>query len=170
MLLTRKVLPGMLERDRGHIVNISSLAGKSSLPFQAPYAATKSALIMFTHTLRAELVDTKVGCSVVCPGFVADDGMYADMSERTGVSVPQFLAVSKPKKVADAVIKAIRQNSAELIVNPAPMRPMIAASQLFPDVAPRLMKAMGVTNLARRVVTAQSEQEGPEVEPLPDDG
>ncbi len=150
MLLTRKVLPAMLEARRGHIVNIASLAGKASLPYQAPYATTKAALVMFTHTLRAELVDTGVGCSVVCPGFVADEGMYADMQRSTGVSVPGFLAVSKPSKVAEAVIKAIKQNSAELIVNPTPMRGVIAMSQLFPDVAPRIMKMIGVTSMARR--------------------
>src|SRR4029077_11909614 len=71
MLLTRKLLPGMLRRERGHIVNIASLAGKGGFPYQAPYATTKARLIMFTHMLRTELIDSPVGCSVVCPGFVA---------------------------------------------------------------------------------------------------
>jgi len=168
MLLTRKLLPGMLRRERGHIVNIASLAGKGGFPYQAPYASTKAALVMFTHVLRAELVDTPVGCSVVCPGFVADEGMYADMQRQTGVRASRLLGVSKPEKVAEAVVKAIKTNASELIVNPSPMRPVIAMAQLFPDVAPRVMKTFGVLRLARRVVAAQSaertEAEQPEVE------
>jgi short-subunit dehydrogenase len=164
MLLTRKVLPGMLRRERGHIVNISSLAGKGGFPFQAPYASTKAALIMFTHTLRQELVDTHIGCSVVCPGFVADEGMYADMQRKSGVKASRLLGVSKPEKVAEAVVKAIKTNASELIVNPAPMRPVLAMSQLFPDVAPRVAKTFGVISLARRVVAAQTQAEDPDVE------
>lgn len=164
MLLTRKVLPGMLRRERGHIVNVASLAGKGGFPYQAPYATTKAGLIMFTHMLRAELVDSPVGCSVVCPGFVADAGMYADMQRSSGISASRLLGVSKPEKVAAAVIKAIKTDAAELIVNPSPMRPVFAMSQLFPDAAPRIMKAFGVTALARRVVAAQSEAEETDVE------
>src|SRR5215469_11827143 len=53
MVLSRLVLPEMLSRKRGHIVNISSLAGKAGPAFQEPYAATKAGLIAFTASLRA---------------------------------------------------------------------------------------------------------------------
>lgn len=158
MLLTRLVLPGMLGRGRGHIVNLASLAGKGGFPCQAPYAASKAALVIFTHTLRAELVDTPVGCSVICPGFVADEGMYADMVRDTGVKASRLLGESKPEAVADAVVKAIKRNSSELIVNPSPMRPVLAMAQLFPDTAARILKTLGVTALARRVAAAQHDR------------
>ncbi len=164
LLLTRKVLPGMLRRERGHIVNIASLAGKGGFPYQAPYASTKAGLIMFTHMLRVELQDSPVGCSVVCPGFVSEQGMYADMRDQTGIKASRLLGESRPEKVAEAVVKAIKTDASELIVNPSPMRPMIAMAQLFPDVVPRVMKSLGVTALARRVVAAQSKAEDPEVE------
>jgi short-subunit dehydrogenase len=167
MLLTRRVLPGMLARGRGHIVNVASLAGKASLPYQAPYAASKAGLVMFTHTLRAELVDTGVGCSVVCPGFVADEGMYADMVATTGVRVPEFLSVSKPGRVAAAVVKAIERDASELIVNPTPMRPLLVLSQAFPDAAARVLKTVGVTDLARRVASARTERADDVEEPRP---
>jgi short-subunit dehydrogenase len=154
MLLTRLVLPGMIERDRGHVVQMASLAGKGGFPCQVPYAATKSALIMATHVLRAELADSNVGCSAVCPGFVADEGMYADMLRDTGVAASRLLGVSKPEKVAKAVIKAIKRNSSELIVNPTPMRGVMVATQMFPDINPRVMKTFGVVSLARRMVDA----------------
>ncbi len=103
MLLTRSLLPGMLERNRGHIVNISSLAGKTGFPTQTPYAASKAGLIMFTHSLRVELADTQLGASVVCPGFVSDDGMYARVEERAGPA-PKILKPTTPEKVAAGVV------------------------------------------------------------------
>lgn len=161
MLLVRMLLPGMLERGRGHIVNVASLAGKGGFPCQAPYAASKSALVMFTHTLRAELEDSPVGCSVVCPGFVADEGMYADMVRDTGVKASRVLGESKPQAVADAVIKAIHRDASELIVNPTPMRPVLVMAQLFPDTTARIHKVLGVTALARRVAAAQKSRRVP---------
>ncbi len=104
MLLTRSLLPGMLERNRGHIVNISSLAGKTGFPTQTPYAASKAGLIMFTHSLRVELADTQLGASVVCPGFVSDDGTYARVEERAGPA-PKILKPTTPEKVAAGVVQ-----------------------------------------------------------------
>ena len=76
MLLTHAVLDGMLTRGRGHVVFVSSVAGKSAREYQAPYGATKAGLIGFTQGLRAEYLHSPVGFSVVCPGFVEGDGMY----------------------------------------------------------------------------------------------
>ena len=155
MLLTRKVLPGMLERGRGHIVQIASLAGKGGFPLQAPYAASKAALIQFNHSLRSELIDSPVDSSVICPGFVSDEGMYADMAKQTGVEASRLLGTSTPQRVADSVIKAIKRGSSELLVNPSPMRPVIVLRELFPQSAPRVLKMFGVTALARRVASIQ---------------
>lgn len=154
MLLTRFVLPGMLARGRGHIVQVASLAGKGGAPLQAPYAASKAGLVMATHALRAELVDSPVGTSVVCPGFVATEGMYADVVAATGEKASRLIGESKPKAVADAVVKAIKSDAAELIVNPSPMRPLLALMQVFPDVTPRVYKLFGVTEQARRTAAA----------------
>ncbi len=159
LMLTRKVLPGMLERDRGHIVQMASLAGKGGFAYDGPYAASKAALIMFTHSLRAELIDSRVGCSAVCPGFVSDEGMYADMVTNTGVKASRLLGESKPEKVAEAVVKAIKRGSSELFVNPSPMRPVVVLSQLFPDMAARTLQLLGVTALGKRAASAQAERE-----------
>lgn len=150
MLLAQCLLPGMLKRGKGHIVNIASLAGKTGLPFQTPYATTKAGLVMFTHSLRAELIDQPVGASVICPGFVADDGMYARLEER-GNQAPKVLKPTTPDNVSDAVIKAIKQDVAELIVNPVPMRPGILLREAFPGITPYLHKLIGTTDFARDI-------------------
>jgi len=150
MLLARAVLPGMLKRNRGHIVNISSLAGKTGFPMETPYATTKAGLNMFTHSLRIELADTQVSTSVICPGFVAEDGMYSRMEERGG-SAPALLKPTTPEKVASAVIKAIKKDSAELIVNPLPMRPLFALQEALPGIKTFLHKAFGTPEYARKI-------------------
>jgi short-subunit dehydrogenase len=71
--LARQALDGMVARGRGHIVNMSSLAGTAVLPGMIPYAATKSALTHATSGLRAELRGLPVGTTVVEVGLVPTD-------------------------------------------------------------------------------------------------
>lgn len=148
MELTRLLLPGMLKREVGHIVNIASLAGKKGVKFNAPYSASKAGLIMWTDAVRQELSDTPVGISVVMPGYVRDTGMFHD----DAVPPPKLLGTSRPQDVADAVVTAIEHDRHEVIVNPGPMRPMFALGQLSPGLANRIVNWMGVNavNEARR--------------------
>ena len=67
MLLTWLVLPGMLARGEGHIVNIASMAGKVGPAFSEPDGATKAGLIGFTQSLRGSYQDQGVSASVVIP-------------------------------------------------------------------------------------------------------
>ena len=64
------VLPGMLERKRGHLVAVSSLAGFGGLPKTAAYAASKAALRVFFESLRLDLKDDPVDVTVISPGYV----------------------------------------------------------------------------------------------------
>src|SRR5882762_852919 len=117
MLLTHSVLPEMLQRRTGHIVNISSLAGKAGPGYQEPYAATKAGLIAFTFALRGTYRGTGVSASVICPGFV-EAGIYARLKERTGCAAPALLGTSRPEPVAKAVVRAIKKNLPDVIINP----------------------------------------------------
>lgn len=158
MLLTRSLLPGMLERNRGHIVNVSSLAGKTGFPTQTPYAASKAGLIMFTHSLRVELADTQLGASVVCPGFVSDDGMYARMEERAGPA-PKILKPTTPEKVAGGVVRCIKKNISELVINPLPMKPLFMLQEAIPGINTTLHKALGTPEYAEKISRNNSESE-----------
>lgn len=143
--LTRMVLPGMLARGRGHVVQLASLAGKVGLPYAALYAASKHALVGFTHALHGELRGTDVHASVVCPGFVSGDGLWA----RADHPVHPLFGMSKPQRVARAVVKVIRRSKPEVLVNPVPVRPMIAAWALAPRLATRIYRAVGVLSFLR---------------------
>ena len=153
LLLTRELLPDMLDRGRGHVVNISSIGGKGAVPYDAAYAAAKWGLVGMTQSLRAEYAGAPVGFSVVCPGFVTGAGMFA-RAEARGVRAPWAFGTTTPEHVALAVARAIRDDLPEVIVTPRPVRPMLAFASLFPRAAERLAAAMGTTRFARAAARA----------------
>ncbi|HET8939849.1 MAG TPA: SDR family oxidoreductase [Polyangiales bacterium] len=156
MLLTRRVLPAMLERRAGHIVNIASLAGKTPAPYEVTYAASKGGLIAFTHSLRAELLGTGVSASVICPGLVTGDGMFAKHERTHELKVNALIGTSRPELVARAVVRALCGDRAEIIVNPGPVRLAAAIQQLAPGAIGWLQDRIGVNGLLRRIALAAS--------------
>lgn len=154
MILSWLVLPEMLKRKQGHIVNISSLAGKSGPAFQEPYAASKAALVAFTMSLRATYRGSGVSASVVTPGFV-EAGIYADLKERAGCAAPALMGTSKPETVARAVIRSIESDRPEIIVNPLPVRPLLAFMALFPRTGEWISDRTGANEFFQKVVEAQ---------------
>ncbi len=149
MLLTRAVLPGMLERNRGHVVNIASGAGKVGVPYAVAYAASKHGLVGFTNSLRCEFDKTPVGFSVVCPALVSETGMYARWEEQ-GAKAPKIVGRAGPGKVADVVISCIRKDRSEVLVNTPPVRPLVVLANIAPGLTPRLMKVLGYSRMFRR--------------------
>lgn len=139
MELTRLVLPGMLEQNSGHIVNISSGAGKKGAPFNSIYSASKAGLIMWSDALRQELASTEVGISVVCPG-VTDAGMFhaLDMGESNK------LQVTPPTEVADIIIQSIKQNQKEVMLDGLVTKIFLAVSQLSPQFGDTVLQKLGV--------------------------
>ena len=113
--LTRLVLPGMLERRRGHIVNMSSLSGKAAPPYHTIYAATKAGILGFTLSLRAEIRRSGVSTSAICPGFVEGAGMYEE--QRAHQTVPRRSGtVTTVRAVVRAVVRAIERDVPDIIV------------------------------------------------------
>jgi len=154
LLLTHRLAPGMLARGRGHVVFISSAAGKIGPAYQEPYAATKAGLVGLTQSLRAEYINAPVGFSVVCPGFIAGDGMYQRMIEQ-GIRSNRLMGQTNTEKVTASVIDAIRRDRPEVIETGAPLRPMLALSQLAPTLVERVAPRFGVTDLFRRVAASR---------------
>jgi short-subunit dehydrogenase len=154
LLLTHRLAPGMLERGRGHVVFISSMAGKIGPAFSEPYAATKAGLVGLTQSLRAEYLDAPVGFSVICPGFIAGDGMYERMVQE-GHRSNRMMGETTTEKISDAVVRAIREDKAEMIESGAPVRPMLALAQVAPGLVEKVAPRFGVTELFRDVAVAR---------------
>ena len=146
MLLTRLVLPGMLARGRGHVVFISSVAGKLGPAYNGPYAASKAALVALTQSLRAEHAGGPVGFSVVCPGFTAGEGMYQRMTEQ-GHRSNRLIGETSTERVAEAVVRAIREDVGEIVESGAPIRPMLAIQQIAPGLVEKVAPRFGVTKI-----------------------
>ena len=146
ILLSKAILPQLLEQGNGHIINVASLAGKKGVSYNSIYSASKSGLIMWTDSMRQELSQTDVNISVVCPGFIRDSGMF----HNSGQTAPKLLGSSLPQDVADAVIKCIKNNSAEVIVNPGPMKPLLALNQISPRLGDWVVKLFGVPEMNQK--------------------
>ena len=154
MVLTHMVLPEMLRRKSGFIVNMSSLAGKAGPAFQEPYAASKAGLINFTTSLRASCRGTGVSATVICPGFV-EAGIYTRLKANTGCEAPLLLRAVPPEAVVRAVFRAVEKDLPEVIVSGSPVRPLLAITALCPRVGEWLVHQMGGHRFFGRVVEAQ---------------
>jgi len=104
-LCCKAIVPGMLERKYGRIVNISSIAGKRGGPYISAYAASKHALLGFSSSLAMELQGSGIMVNAICPGYV-DTHMTranaASVAKVTGMSskdvVKKFLSsIGQPK-------------------------------------------------------------------------
>lgn len=142
MKLTRLVVPGMIERRRGHVLNVSSASGKSGVPYYGVYGATKHALVGFSWSLRAEMAQHGVGVSVLCPSFVSDIGMYADRSNNA--KPPRSIATVTPPEVSAAALRAIEKNRAEVVVARGLAKVADVFYALSPDVSMKVARRMGV--------------------------
>ena len=113
--LCRQVLPGMLERGRGHLVNISSLAGVAAYPGMATYAATKAGLTQFTEVLALDLKGLPVGTTVVQLGPIPTDMLdhvnaYAPTRDSFDRGYKLKLIVDIPREqVAEAIVHAVEK-------------------------------------------------------------
>ena len=112
--LTQRVLPGMLERRRGNIVMVSSVAAYVSVPPLTVYSATKHAIQGFSDGLRREVADRGVHVSTVNPGLVRTEFVEASPGgEGTPMVEQAFNASAMPASwVVNAILRAIERDGA----------------------------------------------------------
>lgn len=150
--LAHGLLPGMVERGRGQLVFIGSLSGRAATAGSSVYNATKFGLRGFALSLREEVARSGVGVSLVAPGFVSESGMYA----RTQIKLPLGVSTRTPEQVADAVIRAIREDRGEIDVASVAMRLGADFAGLAPALAARASRALGGEALARQFEQRQA--------------
>ena len=111
--LTKGLLPGMLARGRGHIVNVASVAAFVPGPNQSVYYATKAFVRSFSDSLAAELRGTGVAVTSAYPGPVASGFHAAAGITRTGRLYDWFL--ERPEDVAKAVSRAVERRAPSVV-------------------------------------------------------
>ena len=142
---TRASLPHLLQ-SRGHLVNISSLAGKVAARYMGAYPATKSAVTAYTQQLRLELAPEGLHVLLVCPGPIARDGAPSaalqharpeDLARMPGSARKPGAGVKtgliRPEKLAAAIVRACERRRSELIF-PRYVRLLLALMQLSPSL------------------------------------
>src|SRR5215212_588415 len=149
--LTHALLPQMLERAGGHLVFISSMAGKVASGGGSLYSATKFGLRGFATALHDELRDDGVGVTTVFPGFISDAGMWAD----TGLELRKGVGTRSPEQVAMAVVQGIEKNRSEIDVAPLSIRAGGWAAGVSQSAVQRIQRAAGSQDLAERMAEAQ---------------
>jgi uncharacterized protein len=154
MLLAKSLADSMVERGGGHLLFMSSLAGKAGAPGNSVYAATKFGLRGFALALREDLAPKGVGVSVILPGFISDAGMFAD----SGVKLPPFVGTKRPGDVARAVVKAIEQNRAEIDVAPVAMRAGATLASLAPGPIGAIQRRLGAAATASQFEDGQRDK------------
>ena len=103
VLVTQAFLGGMVERKRGRVVMVSSIAGKRGYPYITAYCASKHAMIGLARALAAEVAQSGVTVNAVCPGYVDTPltnrsvGMMAEKTKRTAAEIRDYLASTSPQ-------------------------------------------------------------------------
>ena len=91
---------------------------------------------------------------MIVPGFV-EAGIYTKLKSKSHCSAPILLGTSPPEAVPRAVIRAIQKDMPEIIVNPLPVRPLLALTCLFPSFGEWVIDKIGTNDFFQRVVDAQ---------------
>lgn len=130
---TREVLPHMIARRKGHIINMSSVAGWIAAPTYSLYAASKFGVRGFTNALRREVRVFGIHVSGIYPGAVANEfSDKARIRRRTGIRTPAFMRLSNDD-VARAILALERRPRRALII-PWPMRFAVWVNLVFPGL------------------------------------
>lgn len=150
--LARALTPTMIQRGSGHLVFVSSLAGKVTSPASSIYSATKFGLRGFALGLRQDLRAHGVGVSVVSPGFIREAGMFASAE----IELPRGVGTRSPEDVAAAILSAIEDNRAEVDVAPLSLSIGARMAGLAPELAATAMRRIGGERIATEFAEARS--------------
>jgi short-subunit dehydrogenase len=136
--LARALMPAMLERDRGFLAFVSSIAGRTGVAGEAVYAATKAGLDAFAESIRLELRGTGIGVGVIVPGPV-ETRFFERRGQPYRRSLPRPMP---PERVATALVRMIDRGGAEQY-RPRWLRVPVAVRVLAPALYRHLARRYG---------------------------
>lgn len=152
--LSRALVKGMAARGKGHLVLVSSVSGKIGMADMSIYSATKFGLRGFGLALRAELASAGIGVSTLNLGPVSDAGIFAD----SGLKAPRLFGTSPPEAVADALVRAVEKDVAEIDVAPLPVRASSLVGLVAPQMLQRSMKLVGLGDFSHKLAAATADR------------
>jgi NAD(P)-dependent dehydrogenase (short-subunit alcohol dehydrogenase family) len=145
--LTMAVLPGMVERGYGRIVNITSIGGKISVPHLLPYSTAKFAATGFSEGLRAELAGKNVTVTTIVPGLMRTGSVVNVLAKGNKQAEVGWFSVlgSLPivsmdaSRAARQIVRAMRRGRAEEVVG-LPAKLAVRAYALFPNLSAAILE------------------------------
>lgn len=142
VILTKNILPRMIERGGGQLVVTTSIAGRFGFPLRCAYSSAKHALYGFFETVQAETYDQNIRVTIVCPGRVQTNiSKYAlekDGKQHGKMDAGQAGGVT-PQQAADKIVKAVYKKKREVLVGRYELL-MAYIKQFFPGLAARLAR------------------------------
>ena len=151
LVIARLLAPRLRERGSGHVAFVTSVSARMPSAWASLYCATKFGLRGFALSLRQELRGSGVGVSLVLPGMVRDAGMFAEAH----VDPPRGAGTSSPEEVAEAVVRAIERDRAEVTVAPVAVRLNMELASAAPEVAALIGSRLGADDFMAALARGQ---------------
>jgi uncharacterized protein len=129
--LMLRYLPGMVERGRGAIINLSSVSGFQPAPYNAGYAAAKAYVLWLSEAVNAEVAGTGVTVTAVCPGPVPTEFQASNDADYLVARLPSFTQVSAERVVADA-LKAADHGRGSVVPGGPHVRLALGSTRFMP--------------------------------------
>ena len=144
--MARAVLPSMLEQKSGHMVVISSVAGKFGVPMRSGYSATKFALHGFFEALRAEEERNGLHVTLVCPGYIRTEISLSALrgDGRKHAKMDSELAQGMPAdECARQILKGVARKKKEIVVAARREKALVYLKRFFPTMLARMIGRPG---------------------------
>ncbi|RTE87500.1 MULTISPECIES: SDR family oxidoreductase [Gammaproteobacteria] len=140
--LTQAVLPTMVARRSGHIVTVSSVAGKVGTKLRSGYAGSKFGIIGYMDCIRAEMKENNIPCTTICPGFVHTQIAHNALTgtgEKLNKADPDNAGGISAEQCAKEIVQAIEKDKAEVVVGSGLSKLAPRLQRLFPGLVRKLV-------------------------------
>jgi dehydrogenase/reductase SDR family member 7B len=147
IVLTQALLPQMIARKQGHIVVLSSIAGKFGFYLRSSYSASKFALHGYFESLRLELITSNIGVTLVCPGKIKTNISYNAVTEtgsKHNALDPSHINAMSADDCALKIIKAVKTNKRDVYIGGKELL-AVYINRLFPTLFYHFIKKIKAT-------------------------